>query len=265
MSEREVEASHEDEEDESNTSPSSVSAVNLNFRLPEFYTANPRMWLDSIESLFHMKKVVNQTDKYSAVRSALPYSVVRLLPAIMDGMPAVKPFDTLKAAILEEFTPSIYQRMETLANLPPLGDQKPSELLATIRNLEPEGRRDSDFGRYAWLSRLPEHIRAQLVHQEDVSITVLARTADKIHKSFAGISNIISCDNEYGDEELNAVNNRSTVKRTSQQKQQPRQPQQNYCWYHNEYGSSATKCKDTLSGPCSWRPAQGNGKGRRRN
>ena len=33
------------------------------------------------------------------------------------------------------------------------------------------------------------NIPAQLVHKEDVSITVV-----KIHKSFAGISNIKSCD-----------------------------------------------------------------------
>ena len=77
------------------------------------------MWLDGVESLFHMKKVVNQTDKYSAVCSALLYSVSRLLLVIMDRMSAGKPYDTLKAAI----PPSIYQRMESLANLPPLVDQ----------------------------------------------------------------------------------------------------------------------------------------------
>ena len=49
----------------------------------------------------------------------------------MDGMSAVKPYDTLKAAVLEEFTPYIYQQMRSLANLSPLGVQKPSELLAT--------------------------------------------------------------------------------------------------------------------------------------
>ena len=49
------------------------------------------MWLDGVESLFHMKKVVNQTDKYSAVCSALLYSVSRLLLVIMDRMSAGKP------------------------------------------------------------------------------------------------------------------------------------------------------------------------------
>ena len=112
MSEREVETWHEDEEDESNTSPSLVSAVSLNFWLPEFYTANPRMWLNGVESLLLMKKAVNQTDKHSVDLYALPYSVVRLLPAIMNEMQAVKPNDALKAAILEKFTPSINQQME---------------------------------------------------------------------------------------------------------------------------------------------------------
>lgn len=44
-----------------------------------------------------MKKVVNQTDKHSVVPYALPYSLVRLLPAIMNGMQAIGPYDTLKA------------------------------------------------------------------------------------------------------------------------------------------------------------------------
>ena len=121
------------------------------------------MWLDGVESLFHMKKVVNQTDKYSAVRSALLYSDARLLLVIMDRMSVGKPYDTLKAAIFEEFTPSFYQWMESLANLPPLVDQKTPELLANICNLESEGHRDFNFGSYAWLSHQPEHVHAQLV------------------------------------------------------------------------------------------------------
>ena len=70
------------------------------------------MWLNGVESLLLMKKAVNQTDKHSDDPYALPYSVVRLLPAIMNGMQAVKPNDALKAAILEKFTPSINQQME---------------------------------------------------------------------------------------------------------------------------------------------------------
>ena len=259
---------HREDEAEDNQS---VSVVNMNFKLPEFYPSNPRMWLAKVEALFHTKKVISQADKYFAAFAVLPYSVVRLLPAVRDGIPRIKPFDVLRESILEEFTPSVYQRMEALANLPPLGDQKPSQLLATIRDLETEGNQDSDFGRFAWLSRLPENIRAQLVHLDDLDMNRLAKTADKIHKSYAGINNINSYESEEDESSVNAVRSSNYSSRNNKPNQRPAQPSQlrspqpNLCWYHTEYGASAHNCKDTRSGPCSWKPTQGNGKGRRRN
>ena len=90
MSERESENRHEDKEVEGNSLPASVRSE-FKFSFSKIIYCKSWMWLDGVESLFHMKKVVNQTDKYSAVCSALLYSVSRLLLVIMDRMSAGKP------------------------------------------------------------------------------------------------------------------------------------------------------------------------------
>ena len=48
-----------------------------------------------------------------------------------------KPYTILKELVVKEMDLSNYQRSEKLHALPALGDQRPSNLLASIRNLQP--------------------------------------------------------------------------------------------------------------------------------
>ena len=47
------------------------------------------------------------------------------------------------------------QRVEMLFNLPPLGAQKPSELLAEMIRLCPRGQENNDLFNYLVLNKLP--------------------------------------------------------------------------------------------------------------
>ena len=115
--------------------------------------------------------------------------MVNLLPGINNGPALVDPYMTLRNQIIKKFTPSSFQRMEMLHNLPPMGDKRPSELWAQISNLESPDFPNSEYGRHAWLSRLLEHIRAQLGGRTD-NMDVLSERADEIHRDNPSVFNI---------------------------------------------------------------------------
>ena len=88
-----------------------------------------------------------------------------------------EPYFVLKELVVKETVLPDYQRREKLHALPVLGDQRPSELLASIRNLQPVADCKCYFARYQFLSRMPPITRAQLVNQKDLTVDELAALA----------------------------------------------------------------------------------------
>ena len=99
-----------------------------------------------------------------------------------------KPYTTLKELVVKETDLSDYQ----LHALPALGDQRPSELLASIRNLQPVQDCGCYCSRYQFLSRMLPIIRAQLVNQKDLSVDELAALADTISLSQASVQSLLA-------------------------------------------------------------------------
>ena len=82
-----------------------------------------------------MNRVTSEKDRYAVVITNLPFKVVRGIPRNM--VTEDKPYTTLKELVVKETDLSDYQRSEKLHALPALGVQRPSNLLASIRNLQP--------------------------------------------------------------------------------------------------------------------------------
>ena len=98
------------------------------------------------------------------------------------------PYTILNEIVVKETDLSDYQRSEKLHTLPALGDQRPSDLLASIRNLQPV----QDCSRYQFLSRMPPITRAQLVNQKDLTVDELAALADTIMLSQASVQSVLA-------------------------------------------------------------------------
>ena len=94
--------------------------------------------------------------------------------------------------VAKETELSDYQRSEKLHALQALGDQRPSELLASIRNLQPVQDYGCYCSRYKFLSRMPPITRAQLVNQKDLTVDKLAVFADTIMLSQASVQSILA-------------------------------------------------------------------------
>ena len=125
-----------------------------------------------------MNQVTSEKDKYEVIVANLPFKVVRRIPRNL--VTENKPYITLKKLVVKETDLSDYQRSEKLHALPALGDQRPSELLTSIRNLQPVQDCGCYCARYQFLSRMPPITRAQLVNQKDLTVDELAPLADTI-------------------------------------------------------------------------------------
>ena len=130
-------------------------ALSLKFPVPEFFYEDPDLWFFQLEATFIVNRVMTEKDKYAVVVANLPFKVVRRIPRTLATKD--KLYTVLKELVVKETDLSDYQRSGKLHALPALGDQRPSELLASIRNLQPVQDCGCYCSRYQLLSRNTHH------------------------------------------------------------------------------------------------------------
>ena len=128
-------------------------------KLPQFWSENPDLWFFQAEAQFELRGISVSRTKYFYLVAALSPDVAGRVTSLLEEVPTENPYEVLKSALCHAYKLTEYQRAEALANLPPLGDNRPSELLATFRRLLPVGHKVCFRARYDFLSRLPSEIR----------------------------------------------------------------------------------------------------------
>ena len=247
-----------------------VPAVNAAaVKLPQFWSDNPLTWFVQSEAQFHIRGITLSRTKYYYLVAALPPEVANRVMHLLEFVPDTEPYESLKAALLQAYQMTDYQRAEALASLPPLGDQRPSELLARIRRYLPPDHKECFRTRYDFLSRLPSEIRATLLNS-DLKLNDLALQADNLWSAFqsrVGVSSVpydmvTDGRTERMTVDVDAVTRRSGPRdRTTGSNGASR-----LCWYHRRWGTKARDCKDLESGGrCEWQSQPGNGRTGRRN
>ena len=225
-------------------------ASNLKFPVPSFYEEDPERWFWQLEAHFIINKVTKDTEKYAVAVANLPYKVVRRIPTTLINQK--DPYKAVKELVVKETDLSNYQRSEKLHSLPALGDQRPSELLASIRNLQPVTDCKCYCSRFQFLSRMPPITRSHLVNHEELTVDELAALADTIMLSQAALSVDI---HHVKPEKPTASSPTVPTKKEKQQKKKTTGP----CWFHAKYGEDAKSCRD----PCSWKSGNGHRGGSR--
>lgn len=235
-------------------------------KLPQFWPENPDLWFYQAEAQFELRSITVSRTKYFYLVAALTPEAASRVTSLLEEVPAENPYEVLKSALCQAYKLTEYQRAEALANLPPLGDSRPSELLAKIRRLLPVGHKTCFRARYDFLSRLPSEIRATLVNST-LELDDLAVQADNLWSAFQASSQVFAVPQEppADDIPVDVVSRRSSQpnRRRSGNNRSSGVPQ--LCWYHRQFGVKANDCKNTESGsPCEWVP-QGNARAGRRN
>ena len=92
--------------------------------------------------------------------------------------PSPNPYTALKARLLTAYELTNIKQVELLFNLPPLGKQKPSELLAEMIRLCPNGEENNTLFNYLFLTKLPRELCVLLSEADMTDKQAFAARAD---------------------------------------------------------------------------------------
>jgi hypothetical protein len=165
--------------------PAAPTNTGPHLRLSAFWPTNPVAWFAMAEGQFIIRGVTDEAMRYYHVLPCLPKTTVNLVTDFMGGQLPDNPYTQLKARFLAAYQLTDYQREEQIFQLPPLGAQKPSELLAEMLRLCPWGQESSLFFTYLFLHRLPRELRVLLRDVDHNDRRLLSERADQLWAHYA--------------------------------------------------------------------------------
>lgn len=249
----------------------SISRVAV--RPPPFWKPNPILWFAQLEAQFDIANITVDATKFNHVISAIESDVLNSVTDIILHPPATDKYTTLKQRLIDIHSESQESKIRSLLQGLELGDQRPSQLLTRMRALAGETVGEPLL-KSLWLSRLPlstQSILAALSEQ----LPQLAVIADKIaelpssHNVHAATPAQPSLEHQIAmltkqvselsaqmqknehNRDLRRNKSRSNSRSRSQSRvrfRQYKEPSNNLCFYHTNFGAKARKC----SQPCSY-------------
>jgi hypothetical protein len=125
-----------------------------------------------------VKNVTEAADKYYLVLASLGEAQVERVHNILEEEPGENAYQKLKDALLATHTLTLFQMVDKIINMEPLGAHKPTELLAAMTKFRPKD--DYHFFAYHFLQRLPREIRVLLARDCCRDLQALAEKADAL-------------------------------------------------------------------------------------
>jgi hypothetical protein len=243
-------------------------------KLPPFWAEDPVSWFRLAEGQFALHNVADPVARYYHVLSSLSQDAVRLVRHVLHQETGPDSYGNLRTSLLASHSLSNYQKMERMMKLPPLGDRKPSVMLAEMLEYCPTGESTTAVFAYLFLQRLPREIRVLLSEDDPADVRAIADKADRLiamhvpqgHESCAAVA--VGEDSDPG-EWVAAAQPAGRKKfklpppQRSQQQQKgqgrrpdpPRRPQSqlgglrtSMCYYHAKFGEKAKFCEEG----CLW-------------
>jgi hypothetical protein len=239
-------------------------------KLPQFWPEDPASWFWLAEGQFALRNVVDPVTRYYHVLAALSVDSVRFVRHVLHDDTGPESYKRLRASLLASHSLSNYQKMERMMRLPPLGDCKPSVMLAEMLEFCPAGESTTAVVAFLYLQRLPWEIRVLLSEDNPANMRAIAEKADRLiamhvppsHDACAAVTAEDSCDEAGVVAALQGAQSRKDKgpKRPQQYHTQPKElgrridltkrgPEQtrsfrtSMCSYHAKFGKQAKHCQ----------------------
>jgi hypothetical protein len=125
--------------------PPTVNAVAV--KLPEFWPADPTTWFHQAEAAFRKSNVTVSYTKYDHVLMKLPTGVVMSIRDLVNSMQpnTADAYEQLKAGLTASYGKTPWQQVNSLLDMPPLGDRCPSHMMNEMLSLLPPGSNQNDY------------------------------------------------------------------------------------------------------------------------
>lgn len=166
-------------------------------KIPEFLPENVDLWFWQVESAFTAANIRADAKKYHTIIGQLPSTViVKLADCRTNPPPRGEMYTKLKEKIVKEYADSAEKNITKLLEDMPIGDRKPSQLLAEMRSRAANTPINDELFCHFWMRNLPDTIRAILSTDNSSSLTTKATMADKIYDAmrttFGGLSRTVN-------------------------------------------------------------------------
>lgn len=234
----------------------------LKMPFPQFLRENIEMWFWTLEKWFIGANVVDDDRRFSAVLLALPIATVAVFKEQFDNPPHSNKYLFAKDLIVRHFSKNHFQQIKALVEHVELGDTKPSELYAQMRQIAGDSISHTTL-KGLWIMRLPEQWRPSLSLASDDPLEFL-QAADIMHQvmpksslckidAVAGAGAIVS-DDDLTSQQICAFSKKKPFKKFNYKKKKSSSDSSHHadselCFYHSQYGNKAHKCIK----PCSWK------------
>ncbi len=175
--------------------------------LPAFWISEPAAWFVFAEAKFRTKHITSQRVMFDLLVAALLETTLVQVMDIINNILAVNPFEVLKFRLLETHVLSDQEKMDALFQLGPLGDRKPSQLLASMLSVCPLSMEIQPVFQYLFLQRLPPQTLRMLLSEQDCgNIRALAAFADRLLLSHKPqLHEVMAVQEPAGDQKVAAV------------------------------------------------------------
>ena len=141
------------------TAPSGPS-LPANVKLPPFYATRRAAWFELEESTFNRLNPQGSLLQYKFVLMVLQEDILEKLRSVMMVAGTVAdPYGLLKYCLVELFTPSVMEHLNSIIWQPELGGRRPSELMEALLALLPPGEQPGLLFKGHFLHHLPSDMR----------------------------------------------------------------------------------------------------------
>ena len=238
-----------------------VAAVSI--KLPPFWPSDPQIWFAQVQAQFSTRGINNQRTMFDYVVASLSPEFATEIRDLILTPPTDNPYDILKEQLIKRTAASEQRRLQQLFSAEELGDRKPTQLLRRLQQLAGDTPgADGVFLRELFLQRLPTNVRMVVASTRgDTPIDELAQLADKIMEvavpEVAAVS-VAKPDTTLLEQLRQEIASLKQQIQTLQYRPHsrsrrrsvspaPPSPSTTVCWYHQQFGDAARKCKT----PCS--------------
>ena len=231
-------------------------AATLTVQLPSFSPNDALAWFQRADIIFRTKRITASNKKADLVLASLPEEIFPQISTwLLSKEDEEITYEETRQKLLELFTPTPEERAEKLLILSrlPLASQRPSIAFEEMRALATlPDKRPLDLLRVLWLLRLPDNVRESLVDFMNQDIQDLKTSADaRIAATRQSRTTAPALDQrceEEDDQDYAAAASRQLQQRRRPRPQMSQQQHPDICWYHENFGSKAIKCKP----PCKF-------------
>jgi hypothetical protein len=185
--------------------------------LPAFWISDPAAWFVFAEAKFRTNNITSQRVMFDLLVAALQETTLAQVMDIINNILAVNPLEILKLRLLEAHVLSDQEKMDALFQLGPLGDRKPSQLLASMLSVCPLGMEIQPVFQYLFLQWLPQTLRTLLGEQDCGNIRALAALVNRLWPSHKPqLHEVMAVQEPAGDQKVAAIQpKKKTLKKKS--------------------------------------------------